>query len=63
MKGDPTGDFQVSSEGMGRIGAAVAALGLPVLLVQEGGYTLPNLRRGARALFAALATRRPGDAR
>jgi acetoin utilization deacetylase AcuC-like enzyme/GNAT superfamily N-acetyltransferase len=58
MKGDPTGDFQISPEGMGRIGEAVASLGVPVLVVQEGGYTLPNLRRGARALFAALATRR-----
>lgn len=55
MKGDPTGSFTVSPEGMGRIGAALAALGLPILVVQEGGYALPNLRRGVRAFFAALA--------
>jgi len=44
---------------MARIGAALAALDRPVLVVQEGGYALPNLRRGARGFFAALATRPP----
>ena len=54
MRGDPTGDFDISVDGLGRIGEAIGRLGLPILVVQEGGYALPNLRRGARAFFAAL---------
>ncbi len=35
---DPLGVLKVSTEGFGRIGAAIAGLGLPTVLVQEGGY-------------------------
>ncbi|MCB9706785.1 MAG: histone deacetylase family protein [Myxococcales bacterium] len=51
MRGDPTGGFGVTPEGMGAIGRAIAGLGRPSLFVQEGGYALRNLRRGARAFF------------
>ncbi|MCB9727698.1 MAG: histone deacetylase family protein [Deltaproteobacteria bacterium] len=54
MRGDPTGDFNVSPEAMGRIGEAIGGLGVPVLVVQEGGYALPNLRRGAFEIFRGL---------
>ncbi|MEZ4267139.1 MAG: hypothetical protein R3F39_12240 [Myxococcota bacterium] len=54
MKGDPTGDFQISPDSMSRIGAAIGSLGIPVLVVQEGGYALPNLRRGAFGIFSGL---------
>ncbi len=60
MKGDPTGAFNVSANGMARIGTAINALDLPVLVVQEGGYALPNLRRGARKFFVALGAARAG---
>lgn len=51
IRGDPTGGFQVTPEGMHAIGAAIGGLGRPSLFVQEGGYALRNLRRGARAFF------------
>lgn len=35
---DPLGVLKVSTEGFGRVGAAIAGLGLPTVLVQEGGY-------------------------
>lgn len=55
MKGDPTGDFYITVDGMARIGAEIGALGLPTLIVQEGGYNLANLRRGVRAFIYAAA--------
>lgn len=40
---DPAGGFKLQMESYGRIGAKVAALGLPTIIVQEGGYRLPQL--------------------
>ncbi|MGD2140874.1 MAG: histone deacetylase family protein [Burkholderiales bacterium] len=54
MSGDPTGAFKVSTKGMQRIGALFSAFNVPVLVVQEGGYTLRNLRLGAAAFFTGL---------
>jgi len=56
MRGDPTGTFLVSVGGMRRIGERLGALGLPTLVVQEGGYSLHNLRRGATAFFDGLTS-------
>ena len=36
--GDPMCDLALSTEGMGRVGAAVAGLGRPLVVLQEGGY-------------------------
>ncbi|HRX39285.1 MAG TPA: histone deacetylase family protein [Parvularculaceae bacterium] len=55
MKGDPTGAFFVTADGMRRIGAEIGALKVPTLIVQEGGYNLANLRRGVRAFIFAAA--------
>ncbi len=55
MAGDPTGNFNLTSTGMRRIGQALAHLRLPTLVVQEGGYTLRNLGIGARAFFSGLS--------
>lgn len=55
MRGDPTGAFYVTVDGMARIGAAIGALKAPTLVVQEGGYNLSNLRRGVRAFLSGLA--------
>lgn len=41
--GDPFAGMAVTTEGFARIGAAVAGLGLPVVIVQEGGYLSPSL--------------------
>jgi acetoin utilization deacetylase AcuC-like enzyme len=52
LGGDPLGTFRLSRDGYRRIGGLLAGLGLPALLVQEGGYALDEL--GACAV-AALA--------
>jgi acetoin utilization deacetylase AcuC-like enzyme len=41
--GDPFKGLAVTTTGFGRIGAAIAALGLPCLFVQEGGYLCDEL--------------------
>jgi acetoin utilization deacetylase AcuC-like enzyme len=55
IRGDPTGTFHLRPSALGRVGRRIAALDLPCVVVQEGGYRLSNLRRGAVAFFAALA--------
>ncbi len=54
MKGDPTGGFVLTRAGLQRIGEAFGRLDRPTLLIQEGGYTLRNLRQGARAFCRGL---------
>ena len=49
---DPLAFLRISNNGFRRIGAAVGALGMPTVIVQEGGYLSPHL--GAN-LAAALA--------
>jgi acetoin utilization deacetylase AcuC-like enzyme len=55
MRGDPTGAFAVSVQGMRRVGRRLGRLGLPTLIVQEGGYSVRNLRLGSHAFFSGLA--------
>ncbi len=55
MRGDPTGSFSVTTQGLRQIAERVGRMHLPTLVVQEGGYSVRNLRIGARAFFAALA--------
>ncbi len=38
FEGDPFGGLSVSTQGFARIGAAIAGLRLPTVVVQEGGY-------------------------
>jgi len=38
FEGDPFGGLSVTTPGFARIGAAIAALRLPTVIVQEGGY-------------------------
>jgi len=40
---DPFAGFKITTEGFGRIGAAIGELGLPTVLVQEGGYNVDDL--------------------
>jgi acetoin utilization deacetylase AcuC-like enzyme len=53
-KGDPTGAWRISPDGFQRIGSAVGALGLPTLVVQEGGYDSRVLGRNARRFVTGL---------
>ncbi|MEQ8193447.1 MAG: histone deacetylase family protein, partial [Rhodospirillales bacterium] len=55
MKGDPTGSFVISAKGMKRIAERIGHLGVPTLVVQEGGYSVLNLRQGAGAFFMGIA--------
>lgn len=50
-KDDPQSQVAVTTEGFGRLGAAIGALGLPSVIVQEGGYHLQSLEVNARAFF------------
>jgi acetoin utilization deacetylase AcuC-like enzyme len=54
--GDPLGAFRVTTEGFGRIGGLLAGLGLPTVLVQEGGYALDALGDNAVAVLAGFAS-------
>lgn len=54
MRGDPTGSFALTAQGMRRIGLRIGRMGLPTLIVQEGGYAIGNLRAGSHAFFTGL---------
>lgn len=43
FEGDPFGGLRISTDGFGSIGARLAKLGLPTVLVQEGGYLCDEL--------------------
>ncbi|PWJ88946.1 acetoin utilization deacetylase AcuC-like enzyme [Mesorhizobium loti] len=43
FEGDPFGGLSVSTPGFSRIGEAIAKLGLPTVIVQEGGYLCDEL--------------------
>jgi acetoin utilization deacetylase AcuC-like enzyme len=45
---DPLGDLAITSEGFHRMGAIVSSLGLPALIVQEGGYHVAQLGHNVR---------------
>jgi acetoin utilization deacetylase AcuC-like enzyme len=53
-KDDPQAKVSVSSPGFHRLGKAMADLGLPVLVVQEGGYDLKTLDENTRQFFTGL---------
>jgi acetoin utilization deacetylase AcuC-like enzyme len=54
MRGDPTGSFAVTHKGMQQIGAELARIDLPTLVVQEGGHSIRNLVRGSQGFFSGL---------
>ncbi len=55
LKGDPTGGFRLTPASMEKIGRRIGQLNLPTLIVQEGGYSIRNLRSGSRAFFRGIA--------
>jgi acetoin utilization deacetylase AcuC-like enzyme len=52
---DPQARVAVTTEGFGRLGTAISGLGLPTLIVQEGGYHLESLEQNASAFFEGFA--------
>ncbi len=53
-KGDPTGSWLLGADDFRGNGELVGALGLPTLVVQEGGYRTRSLGMHARAFFTGL---------
>jgi len=54
LEDDPVGGFLLSVEGLREIAKQVAGLGLPTVLVQEGGYCLDRLGDGIIAFLDAF---------
>ncbi len=66
-KGDPTGTWRLTAKDFEQNGRMIGELGLPTLVVQEGGYRTRSLGVNARNFFQGLAAgrethprRRPG---
>ena len=53
-KGDPTGSFQLLAKDFHENGFMIGQLGLPILVVQEGGYKTQTLGINARHFFTGL---------
>jgi acetoin utilization deacetylase AcuC-like enzyme len=53
--GDPIGDFALTAAAYPLIGQRIAQLGLPTLVVQEGGYAMAALGENATGLLRGLA--------
>lgn len=54
-KGDPTGTWTYRANDFARMGQMIAELGLPCVVVQEGGYAVRNLGSNARNFFSGIA--------
>src|SRR4051794_3907407 len=52
--GDPIGDFALTTDAYPLIGRRIATLGLPTLIVQEGGYAVAALGENAAGLLRGL---------
>jgi len=55
IRGDPTGSFVLKPSSLRQVGQRIGQLQLPTLVVQEGGYSLRNLRQGVSAFFGGIA--------
>jgi acetoin utilization deacetylase AcuC-like enzyme len=51
---DPEGGFNLTTDGLRQIGRRIAALNLPTVIVQEGGYLLDKLGENAVAFLRAF---------
>ena len=54
--GDPICDLALTRDGFARSGEMIGALGLPTVVVQEGGYALDELGANVRAWLTGLAS-------
>jgi acetoin utilization deacetylase AcuC-like enzyme len=53
-RGDPTGSFRLGQKDFRENGRLIASLGMPCLVVQEGGYRTRSLGANARSFFEGL---------
>jgi acetoin utilization deacetylase AcuC-like enzyme len=58
FEGDPFGGLSVTTSGFSRIGEAVASLGLPTVIVQEGGYLCDELGDNLTAFLTGFGGKR-----
>jgi len=61
-EGDPYQGLKVTTPGFGRIGRMIADLGLPTLLIQEGGYAIEDLQTNLASFLDGLDTIKTKDA-
>lgn len=54
-KDDPQSKVAVTTEGFARLGEHIGRLGLPTVIVQEGGYHIDSLSANANAFFTGFA--------
>jgi acetoin utilization deacetylase AcuC-like enzyme len=54
VQDDPLGGFRLQPDDYSGIGSTIASLGLPTLIVQEGGYAVDRLGSCARSFVAGL---------
>ena len=59
--GDPMCDLDVTTAGFARVGAAIAALGRPLVAVQEGGYADDALGANVRAVLSGASLHLGGN--
>ena len=52
---DPISTFQLTTAGFNKIGQRIRTLNVPTLVVQEGGYYVPDLGRNVVAFLKGLA--------
>jgi acetoin utilization deacetylase AcuC-like enzyme len=57
FEGDPFGGLAVTTPGFARIAAAAAGLGLPTVIVQEGGYLCPELGGNLKSFLSGFLDR------
>jgi acetoin utilization deacetylase AcuC-like enzyme len=55
FEGDPISQFRLTAEDFPRLGTRIAALGLPTVLVQEGGYAVAGIGDNVAGVLAAFA--------
>jgi acetoin utilization deacetylase AcuC-like enzyme/GNAT superfamily N-acetyltransferase len=55
-KGDPTGTWSLEAQDFEENGLLIGAMGLPTVVIQEGGYRIRTLGRNAFSFFKGLAT-------
>jgi acetoin utilization deacetylase AcuC-like enzyme len=53
--GDPIGTLQLTTAGFNEVGRRIRTLNVPMLVVQEGGYCVPDLGRNVAGFLKGLA--------
>ena len=60
QQGDPAANLSVGAAGFEAVGRHIAAMGLPSVLIQEGGYLVSRLGANLTAFLTGLGVSRPG---